>query len=97
MGAEVRRYLPDFIVRIDDGKADPLNLIVEIKGFRGEDARAKADTMRGFWVPGVNNLERFGRWDFVEFRDGYSMKADFETSIANIMKTGKAEPAAEQA
>ena len=97
MGSETRRYIPDFIVRIDDGKEDPLNLIVEIKGFRGEDARAKADTMRAYWVPGVNNLGRFGRWDFIEFRDGYAMKDDFEATIERICKTGKADPAAEQA
>ena len=36
--------------------ADPLNLVVEIKGFRGEDAKDKANTMRTYWVPGVNNL-----------------------------------------
>ena len=26
---------PDFIVRIDDGGDEPLNLVLEIKGFRG--------------------------------------------------------------
>jgi type III restriction enzyme len=97
MGAEVRRYIPDFIVRIDDGQKDPLNLVVEIKGFRAEDAKAKADTMRAYWVPGVNNLGRFGRWEFVEFRDGYSMKSDFEALIEQICKTGSLEPATEQA
>lgn len=42
--AEMRRYRPDFIVLVDDGKgmADPLHLIVEIKGYRGEDARVLA-------------------------------------------------------
>ena len=34
-GATPRRYCPDFIVRIDDGGDEPLNLIVEIKGYRG--------------------------------------------------------------
>jgi type III restriction enzyme len=97
MGAEQRRYLPDFIVRIDDGREDPLNLVVEIKGFRGEDARAKAETMRAYWAPGVNHLGRFGRWDFIEFRDGYAMKDDFAAAVDRICKTGKAAPAAEQA
>ena len=48
--------MPDFIVQVDDGRPDPLNLIVEIKGFRGENAKEKANTMRAYWVPGVNNL-----------------------------------------
>ena len=56
MGATPRRYLPDFIVQIDDGQQEPLNLIVEIKGYRGENAKEKANTMRAYWVPGVNNL-----------------------------------------
>ena len=43
---------------MDDGRGDddPLNLIVEIKGYRGEDAKDKANTMDAYWVPGVNNL-----------------------------------------
>ena len=61
-GSNPARYLPDFIVQVDDGQADPLNLIVEIKGFRGENAKDKANTMRAYWVPGVNNLGKFGRW-----------------------------------
>ena len=66
---EERRYLPDFIVRIDDGHDDPLNLIVEIKGFRGRDAQLKSATMKNFWVPAVNNHGGFGRWAFLEIRD----------------------------
>jgi hypothetical protein len=33
--SETRKYLPDFILKVDDGRgpSDPLNLIVEIKGF----------------------------------------------------------------
>ncbi len=44
-GSTPRRYLPDFIVQVDDGHPDPLNLIVEIKGYRGEDAKEKKATM----------------------------------------------------
>ncbi|MGA9214605.1 MAG: DEAD/DEAH box helicase family protein [Methylocella sp.] len=61
MGEE-RLYRPDFIVHWDDGKADPLQLVVEIKGFRGPDAEAKKDTLSALWVPSVNNDGRFGRW-----------------------------------
>ena len=46
-GSEMRQYRPDFIVRVDDGHGDDdlLNLVVEIKGFRGEDAKVKKETM----------------------------------------------------
>ncbi len=84
MGSTPRKYLPDFIVQIDDGhvtaegKPDPLNLIVEIKGYRGEDAKDKANTMRAYWVPGVNNLGKFGRWAFAEFTAVYEMEQEFD-------------------
>src|SRR5579884_3560617 len=45
-GATPRRYIPDFIVRIDDGEQEPLNLIVEVKGYRGENGKEKANAMR---------------------------------------------------
>ncbi len=61
MGAMPRRYLPDFIVQVDDARPDPLNLVVEVKGFRGEDAKEKANTMRAHWVPSVNNLGTLAR------------------------------------
>ena len=63
-GSNARTYIPDFIVQVDDGHSedDPLNLVVEIKGYRNDDARAKKLTMETYWVTGVNNLRRFGRW-----------------------------------
>jgi type III restriction enzyme len=79
----MRKYRPDFIVLVDDGqgKDDPLNLVVEIKGFRGEDARVKKETMDVYWIPGVNNLGTHGRWAFAEFTDVWQMEADFATKV----------------
>jgi len=68
-GGETLRYRPDFIVRVDDGGAEPLNLVVEVKGQRDEKDAAKADTLRNLWVPAVNNAGRFGRWGFLELND----------------------------
>ncbi len=72
-GSEARRYLPDFIVLVDDGRGDDdlLRLVVEVKGYRREDAKDKKKTMDTYWVPGVNNLESFGRWAFAELTDVY--------------------------
>lgn len=83
MGGESRIYRPDFIVLIDDGKGkdDPLHLVVEIKGYRREDAKVKKDTMDTYWVPGVNYLGSYGRWAHAEFCDVYEMQADFETKV----------------
>ena len=85
-GSTARIYLPDFIVLIDDGRGedDLLNLIVEIKGYRGEDAKVKKETMDTFWVPGVNNSGRFGRWAFAEFTDVHTMKAEFGELIEGL-------------
>ena len=82
-GAESRRYRPDFIVRVDDGRGagDPLNLVVEIKGRRGEDAKEKANTMRQYWVPAVNNSGEFGRWAVAEFTDVYAIEAEFAKTL----------------
>ncbi|MCX6872630.1 MAG: DEAD/DEAH box helicase family protein [Verrucomicrobia bacterium] len=82
-GSEMRRYLPDFIVLVDDGHGpdDLLHLIVEIKGYRREDAKEKASTMNTYWVPGVNHLGTHGRWAFAEFCDVWEIEADFEAKI----------------
>jgi len=79
-----RRYYPDFIVCLDDGHGpdDLLHLIVEIKGYRNEDAKDKANTMRSYWIPGVNNLGTYGRWAFAEFTDVYALEKDLEAKIS---------------
>ncbi|MGD7653137.1 MAG: BPTD_3080 family restriction endonuclease [Verrucomicrobiales bacterium] len=87
LGSDSRRYIPDFLLKVDDGHGpeDPLNLIAEIKGYRGEDAKVKAETMRTYWVPGVNNLGKFGRWAFAEFTEPYSMDSDLSTVIEEMI------------
>ena len=85
LGSATKRYLPDFIVQIDDGRPDPLNLVVEVKGFRGEDAKDKANTMRAYWVPGVNNLGAFGRWAFAEFTAVYEIQDEFGKLIDSLL------------
>ena len=82
-GSETRRYLPDFIVLVDDGHGDDdlLHLIVEIKGYRREDAKEKKATMDTYWVPGVNNNGQYGRWAFAEFTDAYQIQADFKAKV----------------
>ena len=82
-GSETRTYIPDFIVLVDEdrGQDDPLHLIVEIKGYRREDAKEKKSTMETYWVPGVNNHKRYGRWAFAEFTDVWEMQSDFEAKV----------------
>jgi len=82
-GSESRKYRPDFIVLVDDGHGDDdlLRLVVEIKGYRREDAKEKKATMEAYWVPGANNLKSYGRWDFAEFADVYEIESDFAAKV----------------
>ncbi len=78
-----RHYVPDFIVLVDDGHGEDnlLHLIVEIKGYRREDAKEKKSTMDTYWIPGVNNLGSYGRWAFAEFTEVYQIESDFKARV----------------
>jgi type III restriction enzyme len=82
-GSENRKYRPDFIVLVNDGHGedDLLHLIVEIKGYRREDAKEKKATMETYWVPGVNNGGKYGRWAFAEFTEVYQIESDFAAKV----------------
>ncbi|OIO60969.1 MAG: restriction endonuclease [Alphaproteobacteria bacterium CG_4_10_14_0_2_um_filter_63_37] len=82
-GSEMRTYLPDFVVLVDDGHGedDLLHLVVEVKGYRREDAKEKKATMETYWVPGVNNLKQYGRWAFAEFTEVWQMQDDFAAKV----------------
>lgn len=80
--------MDDFIVFVDhghpphpDGTPDLLHLIVEIKGYRGEDAKEKASIMKTYWVTGVNHLGSHDRWAFAEFCDVYEIESDFAAKV----------------
>lgn len=103
-GSEMKKYIPDFIVLVDDsrppsadGAPDLLQLIVEIKGYRREDAKEKKSTMDTYWVPGVNHLAKHGRWAFAEFTEIYQIESDFAAKVGtafNSMITAVTTPAA---
>lgn len=83
-GSTPRRYFPDFIVKLDVGGDEPLNLVLETKGYRKGDAQIKAETMKTMWVPGVNNLGTFGRWAFEEFTDVYEIEQGFAKLVDGL-------------
>ena len=81
--AEERRYVPDFVVRIDDGHGeDLLSLVVEVTGQVRPDKVERVATARTQWVPGVNALGRFGRWDFIEINDPWNAETAIRTHLA---------------
>ena len=93
-GSETRTYLPDFIVLVDDGRGedDLLHLVVEIKGYRREDAKDKKATMDTYWVPGVNNHGDYGRWAFAEFTDVFEVQAGFDLLVEGFRAQAETEP-----
>ena len=97
-GGQNRIYVPDFIVLVDDGcgSDDPLYLVAEVKGFRGEDAKDKAATMRTSWVPGVNRLGSYGRWQFVEFGNSWTFEEELETAVTQARREAQARSAGER-
>ncbi len=80
MGDE-RHYRPDFIVQVDDVQGGSLNVVTEIKGFRGPDAEAKRDTLVRLWLPAVNNDGRWGRWAAVEIMAPMEMMDAFDGQV----------------
>ena len=88
IGSETRRYIPDFIVLVRNRTYDRdfLHLVIEIKGYRGEDAKDKKATMETCWVPGVNRLGTHGRWAFAELTDVYSMEANFADRVKDEVR-----------
>lgn len=80
-----RRYVPDFLVRLDDGGEEPLNVVLEVKGVRDESDKAKAQTARDLWVPGINALGGYGRWGYAEFRSGISIEDEFAALVERLL------------
>jgi type III restriction enzyme len=62
-------YVPDYLIRLNDGGPEPLTLILEVTGEQKKAKRAKAEAARDLWVPAVNNDGRYGRWAFLEVTD----------------------------
>ncbi|PJK28317.1 BPTD_3080 family restriction endonuclease [Minwuia thermotolerans] len=91
-GSGQRTYIPDFVVRIDDGRGadDPLNLVVEISGYPKGDKAEKVSTMNTYWVPGVNNLGSHGRWAFAEFTEVFEIDDAFDRLIEGFVRESAA-------
>jgi type III restriction enzyme len=68
-------YIPDFIIRYDDGREEPLNLILEVSGENKKDKQAKVATAQTQWVPAINNSGAYGRWAFIEIKDPWDGKS----------------------
>jgi type III restriction enzyme len=84
IGRVARRYTPDFLVRLDVGGGEIVDLVLETKGYRGLDAQLKADAMRTLWIPGVNGLSAHGNWAFEEFREVFAIQDEFAQLVERL-------------
>jgi type III restriction enzyme len=62
-------YIPDFIVKIEMPDQSILYLVLEVTGKKDDKKAMKVKTARKFWVPAINNMEKFGKWAFLEVQD----------------------------
>lgn len=83
LGGEEHSYIPDYIVRVDDGygRDDLLNLIIEVTGEKKKDKAAKVATARTLWVPAVNNHGGLGRWAFLEITDPWDAQNTIRAAV----------------
>lgn len=62
-------YFTDFIVKLEKPDKSILNLLIEVTGKKDDKKAIKVKTTREFWVPAVNNAEKFGKWAILEIQD----------------------------
>ena len=60
--------------------------MVEIKGYKGEEAKEKKATMETYWIPGVNNLGTHGRWAFCELTELYDIEPGFKAKVLETVE-----------
>jgi type III restriction enzyme len=63
------RYRPDFIIKLDDGEPNWLNLLLKMAHEPLIEANARLAVIEKLWIAAVNNSKRFGRWACCEIRE----------------------------
>ncbi len=75
-------YWPDFIVKIEMKDKTTLNLLVEVTGKKDDRKAMKIRTARDFWVPAVNNIEKFRKWALIEIQDIHETQGLIRAGLA---------------
>lgn len=63
------QYLPDFIVRLKLKDESILNLLIEVTGKKDDMKAMKVKTTHDFWIPSINNVNKYGQWAILEIQD----------------------------
>jgi type III restriction enzyme len=67
-GGTTRSYLPDFLVRVRMEDGGEATLILELKGWKNENAKQKESAAKK-WVRAVNHHGGLGRWQYEVVQD----------------------------
>ena len=65
---------------LDIGEQDDYRVVVRQQDIAGGEAGV-APVMETYWVPGVNNAGKYGRWAFAEFTEVYQIESDFKAKV----------------
>ncbi|MBQ7733013.1 MAG: hypothetical protein IJT58_03230 [Synergistaceae bacterium] len=76
IGQVIRRYFPDFLIRLDDERY----LILEVKGQESDQDRVKRRALSD-WCRAVNQVKHYGHWCCVVSRS----PADIDGIIAKYI------------
>ena len=82
-----RNYVTDFIAVCTTPSGEEVNLIIEVSGYSNDRNGNKAEKKhytQDYWIPAVNNLGKYGKWDFIEITDIDNIEALLTQKIAQL-------------
>jgi len=74
----IHGYRPDYIIRLKQKDGTELNVVLEVKGYEGEQDRAKQAAAKK-WVDAVNYNGGFGKWRLTLCRDPHRLNDILES------------------
>ena len=82
-GSEMRKYLPDFIVLVDDGHGPETSCILSSrsKATAARTPRRRSPRWKPTGCPASTTSSTYGRWAFAEFTEVYEIEADFNAKV----------------
>lgn len=80
-GGTMHGYRPDYIIRYKKKDGSTINIILEVKGYEGEQDRAKQNAAKK-WVDAINYHKGFGEWKLALCKDPHRLSQILETTAA---------------
>lgn len=77
-------YRPDYIIRYKQKDGTLLNIVLEVKGYEGEQDRAKQNAAKK-WVDAVNYNRGFGKWKLALCRDPHRLRDILEIAASQTI------------